>query len=61
MSHECSMCEQKAHVKALVDVNEYHELHPLGGPEVKVWYCKKCQLIDIETNTTIASLFQGVL
>ena len=55
------MCGTKKGVKEIIDFGEYHDLHPLGGPEVKVWYCKKCQLMDIETNTTVANLFQGVL
>lgn len=50
MSHECSMCEQKKNTEQIVN----HD-------KIIVWYCHSCQMLDVETNTTIATLFQGVL
>ena len=49
------MCGIKQEVKELFSISEYHDIHIHGFVEVKVWYCKKCQLLDIETNTPIAT------
>ena len=57
------MCERKSGVIELAVGQCYDENHIMNerGPTVTVWYCKKCQMLDIETNTPIATLFQGIL
>jgi len=44
------MCEKKSGVEQIVDVDK-----------ITVWYCKDCEMLDIDTDTPIATLFQGIL
>lgn len=55
------MCETKSNVIEITDKSYSDYNHPFHEAKIRVWYCKNCNLFDIETNTVIASLFQGVL
>lgn len=49
MSHECSNCELKSQSKQVVDI-----------ACIQVWYCQKCDSLDLEVYKPISNLYQEI-